>query len=324
MSRKTFIGLMAAIAAAGLVLIVLILVQSLRWDTPNHVAAEVTDVPVTTEASVSPTDTPASTATPSITATATRLPTPSPMPTRSPTPKATYVVAIDPGHGGVDEGTYPYNPDGIYNYHESEVTLKIAQRLRRLLEAEGIEVVMIRDGDYGLNPDWEDVNGDGVHDIGDEAQARVDVANEAGADLMLSIHLNARTYDDGTINTTYNGATTYYCNARPFSDKSLRLAELVHQAVLEDLTASGYEPFDQGILDDLEINDGGPQLHLIALGPASDRIARPSQMPAVLDEPLFATSDVENALLADEATYDILAKAYARAILQYLSEQETP
>lgn len=231
-----------------------------------------------------------------------------------------HLVAIDAGHGGIDEGTYPYNPDGSLHYTEAQVNLEIALRLRDILVANHVRVFMVRDGDYGINPDWLDINGDGVQDIGDEAQARIDLINAAGAELMLSIHQNARTYDDGTVNPEYNGSTTYYCDARPFSDESYRFAELVHSRVLSGLKAAGYESFDQGILDDLNVDESEPRRHFIALGPLSDRIARPSQMPGVIDEPLFATNDEESVLLSRPEIWDTLAQAYADAISTYFAE----
>ncbi|MCE5258500.1 MAG: N-acetylmuramoyl-L-alanine amidase [Chloroflexi bacterium] len=231
-----------------------------------------------------------------------------------------HMVAIDPGHGGIDEGTYPYNPDGALDYHESEVNLQIALRLKDILVANGIRVFLVRDGDYEINPNWLDVNGDGVQDIGDESQARIDLINASGAELMLSIHQNARTLGDGSLDIEGNGSTTYYCDARPFSDQSFRLAELVHQQVLEELASIGYTSYDQGILDDLNVDDYEPKLHFVALGPQSDRIARPSQMPGVIDEPLFATNVEESVLLGQPEVWDTLAQAYANAIIAYLDE----
>jgi N-acetylmuramoyl-L-alanine amidase len=231
-----------------------------------------------------------------------------------------YLVAIDPGHGGIDEGTYPYNPEGTLDYSEAKVTLQIAFRLRDILVANHIRVFLTRDGDYMNNENWLDINGDGLQDIGDETQARVDMVNTQGADLFFAIHLNARTYNDGSVDPNYNGATTYYCSDRPQAYESLRLAELVHAQVLQALTGYGYEPFDQGVIDDINIDDFEPRLHLIMLGPQTDRIARPSLMPAALDEPLFATHYTESELAARPEVWDVLAGAYARAIMLYLQE----
>ena len=121
-----------------------------------------------------------------------------------------HLVAIDPGHGGIDEGTYPYNPDGRLSYSEKQVNLAIALRLRDILTANHVRVFLVRNGDYEINPDWIDVNGDGLNDLGDESQARLDLINASGAELLLALHQNARTFNDGTIDPEYNGSTTYY------------------------------------------------------------------------------------------------------------------
>lgn len=54
-----------------------------------------------------------------------------------------YVVAIDPGHGGYDPGAIsPYN-----GLEEKDVTLSVGLDLRRLLQAQGVKVVMSRTRD---------------------------------------------------------------------------------------------------------------------------------------------------------------------------------
>jgi N-acetylmuramoyl-L-alanine amidase len=56
---------------------------------------------------------------------------------------APYVVAIDPGHGGYDPGAIsPFN-----HLEEKKVTLSVGLDLRRLLEAQGVKVVMSRTSD---------------------------------------------------------------------------------------------------------------------------------------------------------------------------------
>jgi N-acetylmuramoyl-L-alanine amidase len=231
-----------------------------------------------------------------------------------------HLVAIDAGHGGIDEGTFNIPLDGMANFTESQINLQIALRLRDILVANGIRVYLDRFGDYSLNPDFIDTNGDGINDLGDELQTRVDQVNASGAELLLSLHENAGVFSDGSINPDWNGSTTYYCDARPFSNLSYRFATLVHQEVLDGLAAYGYQSYDLGVQDDTEIDDYEPKLHLILLGPQTDRIARPSNMPAALDEPLFATSPIEARMLPQPEVQNVLAQAYARAIIRYFTE----
>lgn len=80
------------------------------------------------------------------------------------------VIAIDPGHGGDDYGAV-----GANNTREKEVTLAIARKLSDIIKDDGrFKVVMTRNSDKTLT-----------------LQERADAANEAGADLFLSIHANA-------------------------------------------------------------------------------------------------------------------------------------
>jgi len=86
-------------------------------------------------------------------------------------------ICLDPGHNdhGADTGA---EGNGL---REQDLTLDIALRLRPLLQANGITVVMTREG--GLVSD----NSTLVASL----QSRIDVAENAKADVFLSIHVNA-------------------------------------------------------------------------------------------------------------------------------------
>jgi N-acetylmuramoyl-L-alanine amidase len=78
-----------------------------------------------------------------------------------------WTVAIDPGHGGVDNGVI-----GLDGSKEKVVTLDVARRLERLLKMhQDAPVLMTRDDDYTL---------DGEH--------RLQAVAQAGADVLLSLH----------------------------------------------------------------------------------------------------------------------------------------
>ena len=82
------------------------------------------------------------------------------------------VVAIDAGHGGCLDWGVPDPSERGVELAEKTMTLGMRRALRDRLEADGITVVMIRDGDDALagdnypelgcdGPAWRDVNGDG-------------------------------------------------------------------------------------------------------------------------------------------------------------------
>lgn len=251
------------------------------------------------------------------TATATATPSPTVTPTDTPRPLARAVlVGIDPGHGGRDLGARHFNADGHMDFNESQVVLEIGLRLAQLLRDRGYGVVMTRDGDYYLNDKEKlDINGDGWYDEMDQLQQRVDILNAAGADLIISLHFNA--YEGEDVDEV-GGTTTYYCAARPFSDQSERLAQLIQEHTLRALAETGYDSRDRGVRLDLEA--GTPDEHLILLGPEDEDCARASEMPGALVESLFITNETEAQLMRQEPVLDALAAALFRAVEDYVAE----
>ncbi len=82
------------------------------------------------------------------------------------------VIAIDAGHGGEDPGSI--GPSGTY---EKDITLQIAKRLERMIDAErGMISRMVRRGDYFVN-----------------LNTRTSRAREKKADFFVSIHADAFT-----------------------------------------------------------------------------------------------------------------------------------
>jgi len=76
----------------------------------------------------------------------------------------------------------------------------------------------------------------------------------------------------------------------------------------------GYPIQDRGVLDDaILVTPDSPGRHLILLGPESERIVRPSEVPGALSEPLFITHKEEGLLARDPAFLKALADAYAQA-----------
>lgn len=90
------------------------------------------------------------------------------------------LICIDPGHGGEQPGS-------VYGgMMEKDATLQIGRMVARNLREVGFDVIMTRDTD-------EDVS----------LPRRCDIANDAGADAFVSIHLNAAR------NRTAHGAETW-------------------------------------------------------------------------------------------------------------------
>lgn len=254
-------------------------------------------------------------------ATPSRTPTASPSVTPSPTCTSTPsapLIAVDPGHGGTDLGARHFDARGEMDYHESTVNLDLALLVRDALVQRGFRVLLVRDGDYMLNDFEEDTNGDGVIDTADDLQARIDLINAKGADLLLSIHQNAFYFRSGADNSDVGGVITYYCAERPFSEDSLRFARLVQDSLVTTFRdALGHDVDDRGV--EIDVALGG---HLVLLGPESERTARPSEMPAVLSETMFITHWREGELARDPSALRALAEAYADAVEAYFADAD--
>ena len=178
---------------------------------------------------------------------------------------AAIVVAIDPGHGGCLDWGVPDPSERGVEWSEKQLTLDIGLRLRDLLEAEGITVVMTRDADMALagddypdlgcnGPAWRDVNGDGESGFDpeghtrtrDELQARLDLANLARADALVSIHINSP-FDAGqSIAVAFT--QTYYTDETPWgATATADLAADVQSGVVDALDEiAAYERGDRG------------------------------------------------------------------------------
>ena len=109
-------------------------------------------------------------------------------PSLGPPASAIQTIAIDPGHGGTDEGVR-----GTGGTKEKDLTLAIARRIKAAVEARlGIRVLLTRDDDRELPLD-----------------DRTAVANNNKVDLFISLHAN------GSFRRAASGATIYYAAFDP-------------------------------------------------------------------------------------------------------------
>lgn len=113
------------------------------------------------------------------------------------------VVVIDPGHGGIDGGA-----EGCSGTMEKNINLAIAQKLRILLEKEGIRVVMTRESDEGLYDQGQDA---AIRTLKtQDMHERKRIIDDADADLAVSIHLNSFTQD-----SSVRGAQVFFPSEGP-------------------------------------------------------------------------------------------------------------
>ena len=118
-----------------------------------------------------------------------------------------------------------------------------------------------------------------------DLEPRVDFANRVNANLFVSIHANAISMSRPDV----NGIETYYFQTGD------RFAEVVHESLL-DATGSG----DRGVRT------------------ARFYVRRHTDMPAILLELGFVTGAIDAPRLADPDHREVLARAIARGILEYV------
>jgi N-acetylmuramoyl-L-alanine amidase len=233
----------------------------------------------------------------------TRLPAPRPI-DPAVFPLAVRRVAIDAGHGGTSFGAKA--PRGPL---EKELTLDIARRLERLLAASSFETLMTRESDRDV-----------------PLRERARRANEAGADLFLSIHLNwledpaargIETYyagasDDPSVNrlaaaenreSGYSLADLKPLLERIYTDvrqeESKQLAEDVQGALFRSLAAANPLLRDRGV-------KAAPFIVLIT-----------TEMPSVLAEVSCLSNREEARLLAAPEYRQAIAEALAQGVRSY-------
>ncbi|WP_338627273.1 SH3 domain-containing protein [Clostridium baratii] len=176
-----------------------------------------------------------------------------------------YKVFIDPGHGGYDDGS---SGNGLL---EDELNLQIGLKLQKKLEARGIEVKMSRTSDVYLS-------------LGERAE----MANEYGADIFVSNHINS--FEQASA----NGIETYY-----HKDKSS------HKPLSDDIQNNAIKQtgaVDRGVKN------------------ANFAVLRESTMPSSLFEAGFISNKAEASKLGSDAYQDKLATALADGIEKYLKD----
>lgn len=186
-------------------------------------------------------------------------------------------IVIDAGHGGIDPGAV--SAKGIL---EKEITLKIAQELESLLQKAAVYVVMIRNADYDLADSSES---NLLKRKRQDLMQRVFIAEQANADLYLSIHAN---YFPAP---RWSGAQTFYLEG---CVEGKKLAEAIQTELVRHL---------------------GPNNRVAQTG--NFRVLRDTTMPAALVEVGFLSNPQEAEFLSQSNYQQQVASAIFDGILLY-------
>lgn len=185
-------------------------------------------------------------------------------------------IVIDAGHGGFDPGKV-----GTQGTLEKDINLKIALKLKEVLEAEHYQVIMTRTSDCGL------------YEEGDSNKKRTDlynrvkIVNENDAILAVSIHQNSFSQ------ASSKGAQVFYHST---SSEGEKLANIMQ----ETIKAS--------------IGDGN---HRVAKENSSYYLLKKTNCPLVIVECGFLSNVEEEALLLTEEYQQKMAEAIGKGIMEY-------
>jgi N-acetylmuramoyl-L-alanine amidase len=208
-------------------------------------------------------------------------------PHRVPSVGKVQTVVLDPGHGGHDKGQV-----SRYGY-EKDFALDVARKLRPLLLAKGLRVIMTREGDYFV-----------------PLEVRAQIANAARDSIFVSIHFNA-TNDDpsatgfeifsftprGAPSTSDSAVAPSALSMQPgtaVDSQSMALSACIYHSLL------GHIPeFDRGIKR------------------ARFAVLRLTKVPAVLIEGGFLTERGESKFIATKEWRTKLAHAIGVGVESY-------
>jgi N-acetylmuramoyl-L-alanine amidase len=216
-------------------------------------------------------------------------------------------IAIDPGHGGNDTGTT--GPQGLL---EKDLCLDVALRLGRLIEENipGARVIYTRSDDRYVS-----------------LEERTQIANDANADLFISIHANSSDI------RAVRGAETYYLSLTT-SERSKALATRENAAARSSLHNL------QELVKEITNNDKIVESKLLAMDIQSELseslqlmneaernrgvkrapflVLTGAHMPAVLSEISFVSNSSDESLLLESAQRQRLAEGLYRGVATYL------
>jgi N-acetylmuramoyl-L-alanine amidase len=216
-------------------------------------------------------------------------------------------IVIDPGHGGHDTGTI--GPNGL---EEKELVLDVGRRLGKLLETRlGAEVVYTRKDDTFI-----------------PLETRTAVANQARADLFVSIHANSSHDPDA------RGVETYYLNftsspealevaarENAVSEKSIyELQDLVKKIALKEKIEESREfagDVEQSLHSGLAAKS--PAIRDRGVKKAPFIVLIGANMPSILAEISFVSNPTDEHRLATGEYRQRIAESLYRGIAKYVN-----
>ncbi len=227
----------------------------------------------------------------------------------------TYVIVLDPGHGGVDPGTR-----GVNGVDEKEVTLAFARAVaRELRKSDRYRVFLTRTDDRFV-----------------PLRERVRMAQARDADLFISLHA------DSIADPKISGASVYTLSETASDAEAARLARKENKVdILAGVDLTDQDPIVASILIDLawrETNNRSidfAELLTEELGRVTRLLRRnrrfagfvvlkSPETPSVLVELGYLSNERNAALLMDAGYRQRVAVAVRRAVDRYFDALKPP
>ena len=207
------------------------------------------------------------------------------------------VIVLDPGHGGFDTGAIN-SARGLY---ESEINLKIALACRdRLRQYKGVRVYMTHTGVKSR--------------VGKSSlSSRVSVAQEVGADIFISLHINSAENKTASGAEIYVPATTHEAK---YNEECTKLAEkMIANFEAMGLKSRGVKTRRSGGGRVYTFEDGTQELgdYYYVVGEPISRMG----IPGILVEHAFIEGDAD--YLDSDADLEALGIADADAIAAHFN-----
>jgi len=223
-----------------------------------------------------------------------------------------FVVALDPGHGGIDPGA---QTDGV---DEKDLMLRFALSLSEVLQRSGVNVVLTRSEDVFV-----------------ALETRVAIAHQAQADLFISLHADSLTQGGA------KGATIYTLSEEASDAATAHLAARHNRSdIIAGVDLTGSDDQVAGILLDLARQETEPRSAALARilaegmaqagGPMNRRplrnagfsVLKSADIPSVLVEIGFLSSKRDLNNLRDPIWRAVMVNAMADAILAWRDQDE--
>ena len=224
-----------------------------------------------------------------------------------------YTVVIDAGHGGKDGGATCCG-----NKKEKKVTLSVALKLKKKLEAKGYKVYMTRDNDSFI-----------------KLPKRTEFANKKKADIFVSIHANAA--PKKKLRNGFKGIEIYYLSpaktkrAKDAAEKenSVMFAGKDYYTKNEYLSLLSREKIVESHKLGLDVSSkmlSSVRKHFGSVENGGVKTANfwvlvGAQMPAILVETGYITHPKEGENLMNNYYKELLADGIAEGIQRYLNNK---